>query len=173
MGSSTSAKGEEEDVCISRELVILKFCSDNGIRHEVSSPYNSQSNGHAEASVKNVKGLIIKVSMSGFDNTFFAWRNTVCNNGVASPARNFSSSGVCSVLGQWSSRPPSTFHQGSPCKKKIQSNVSDSVCSDLKLQPRADKLRPFCVGNEVLNPEQRSLESLRCSGWYFKYQQKL
>ena len=50
-----------------------KFCSNNGIQHEVSSPYNTQSNRHAEAGVKNVKGLIVKVSTSGFDDTFFAW----------------------------------------------------------------------------------------------------
>ena len=125
-----------------------KFCSNNGIQHEVSSPYNSQLNRHAEASVKNVKGLIIKVSTSGFDNVFFAWRYTVRSNGVASPAELFFKR---HLHGAWPmvKSPPSTSHQGSPHKKKIRSKVSDSDCSDLKLQPQADKLRPFCVGDEV------------------------
>ena len=34
-------------------------------------------------------------------------------------------------------------------KRKVRSKVSDSDCSDLKLQPWADMLRPFCVGDEV------------------------
>ena len=65
------------------------FCSDYGIRHEVSSPYNSQSNGHAEAGVKNLKNLIQKVPASGFEDALFAWRNTVRSDGVSSPAALF------------------------------------------------------------------------------------
>ena len=65
------------------------FCKDYGIRHEISSPYNSQSNGHAEAGVKNLKGLIHKVAASDFDDALFAWRNTVRSDGVASPAELF------------------------------------------------------------------------------------
>ena len=125
-----------------------KFCSDNGIRHEVSSPYNSQSNGHAEAGVKNVKGLIVKVSTSGFDDAFFAWRNTVRSDGVASPAELFFKR---RLRGAWpmvdQAPPPSLHHQGSPHKKIQSKKVSD--CSDLKLQPRADKLRPLSVGDVV------------------------
>ena len=123
-----------------------KFCSDNGIRHEVSSPYNSQSNGHAEAGVKNVKGLIVKVSTSGFDDAFFAWRNTVRSDGVASPAELFFKR---RLRGAWPmvDQAPSLHHQGSPHKKIQSKKVSD--CSDLKLQPRADKLRPLSVGDVV------------------------
>ena len=125
-----------------------KFCSNYGIQHEVSSPYNSQSNGHAEAAMKNVKDLIVKVSTSGFDDTFFAWQNfALHSNGVNPPPlelffkRCLHSAWPMVEL-------PSTSHQGSPRKKKIQSKVSDSECS-VKLQPWADKLRPFCVGDEV------------------------
>ena len=98
--------------------------------------------------MKNVKGLIVKVSTSGFDDAFFTWRNMVRSNGVASPAELFFKQ--C-LHGTWpivEQAPPTSSHQGSPHKKKIQSKVSDCDCSDLKLQPRADKLRPFCVGDE-------------------------
>ena len=43
---------------------------------------------------------------------------------------------------------PPTSHQGPPCKKKIQSKVSDNDGS-VKLQQWADKLRPFCVVDVV------------------------
>ena len=32
-----------------------RYCGERGIVHEVSSPYNQQSNGHAEAAVKTAK----------------------------------------------------------------------------------------------------------------------
>ena len=34
------------------------FCADNGIKRELSSPYNPESNELAEAAVKNIKTLI-------------------------------------------------------------------------------------------------------------------
>ncbi len=35
-------------------------CKDNGIHHETSKPYNPESNGLAEAAIKNVKKLLVK-----------------------------------------------------------------------------------------------------------------
>ena len=43
------------------------YCKDNGILHETSSPYNPESNGLAEAAVKNVKKLLIKCIKEGTD----------------------------------------------------------------------------------------------------------
>ena len=40
------------------------FCQNNGIRHELSSPYNPESNGLAEAAVKNIKTLILPAATS-------------------------------------------------------------------------------------------------------------
>ena len=36
------------------------FCSQHSIKHKLSSPYNPESNGLAEAAVKNFKSIITK-----------------------------------------------------------------------------------------------------------------
>ena len=41
------------------------FCAEWGITHNVSSPYNHQSNGAAEAAVKSVKHLVTKCTKNG------------------------------------------------------------------------------------------------------------
>ncbi len=43
------------------------YCKDNGILHETSSPYNPESSRLAEATVKNVKKLLIKCIKEGTD----------------------------------------------------------------------------------------------------------
>ena len=53
------------------------FCEENDIQHELSSPYNPQSNGLAEAAVKNAKQLLIKCKEDGtsFQSALSDWRN--------------------------------------------------------------------------------------------------
>ena len=53
-----------------------EYCKSRGITHELSSPYNPRSNGHAEAAVKIAKHLLIKTSPSDFPAALAAWRNT-------------------------------------------------------------------------------------------------
>ena len=38
----------------------VQFCDENGIKHELSSPYNPRANGLAESGVKIVKNLLLK-----------------------------------------------------------------------------------------------------------------
>ena len=67
-----------------------KLCQDHGITHELSSPYNPQSNGLAESAVKQVKYLLIK-SEGDMDKclvTLSEWRNIPRANG-SSPAQLF------------------------------------------------------------------------------------
>ena len=40
------------------------FCQNNSIKHELSSPYNPESKGLAEAAVKNIKTLILPAATS-------------------------------------------------------------------------------------------------------------
>ncbi|CAB4046315.1 Transposon Ty3-G Gag-Pol poly, partial [Paramuricea clavata] len=55
--------------------------------HETSSPYNSRSNGLAEAAVKNVKYLMIKCgNWKDFKKALSEWRNVPREDG-SSPAQ--------------------------------------------------------------------------------------
>lgn len=47
-----------------------------GVQHNVSSPHYHQSNGHAEAAVKQVKKLIAKIAPSGTIHEDLEHRNT-------------------------------------------------------------------------------------------------
>ncbi|XP_063886394.1 uncharacterized protein LOC135114421 [Scylla paramamosain] len=58
------------------------FAEQWGVRHIVTSPHYPQANGHAEAAVKSIKHLILKVAPSGdidceeFDRGLLELRNT-------------------------------------------------------------------------------------------------
>ena len=58
------------------------FCQEWGIRHELSSPYNPRSNGHAEAAVKSMKQLLAKYNSKweDFEMALLEWRNTPRQN---------------------------------------------------------------------------------------------
>ena len=64
-----------------------QFCNLNNIEHQTSSPYNPQSNGLAEAGVKNAKHLLTKCMQTGenFQRALSAWRNIPREDG-SSPA---------------------------------------------------------------------------------------
>ena len=66
------------------------FCQAHGITHELSSPYNPESNGLAEATVKNMKSLVLRCKSKGenFNHALAAWRNMVRQDGT-SPAQLF------------------------------------------------------------------------------------
>ncbi len=67
-----------------------EFCKEKGIVHELSSPYHPQSNGLAEAAVKQAKFLLLKTKESGedFATALSAWRITPRPDG-GSPAHLF------------------------------------------------------------------------------------
>ena len=52
------------------------FCEGHGIKHERSSPYNHQSNGLAEVTIRSLKGLLSKVEGQNFEKAFACWRNS-------------------------------------------------------------------------------------------------
>jgi hypothetical protein len=63
------------------------FCKKLGIIHELASPYNPRSNGHAEAAVKNMKYLLEKYdgNWNKFKSALLEWRNTPSSADPLSP----------------------------------------------------------------------------------------
>ena len=61
------------------------FCSNNGIKHELCSAYNPESNELAEAGVKNMKALEREENL---EEAIAAWRNMARNDGMT-PAELF------------------------------------------------------------------------------------
>ena len=64
------------------------FCLEKGIGWELSSPYNSQSNGLAEAAVKAMKRLVLAVDSNLLPHAIQEWRNTPRADGI-SPSMAF------------------------------------------------------------------------------------
>ena len=66
------------------------FCSNYGIKHELSSAYNPESNGLAESAVKSMKSLVSRCSRAGqpLHQAIAAWRNMAREDGY-SPAQLF------------------------------------------------------------------------------------
>ena len=75
-----------------RSSAFASFCSEWNICHDPSSPYNPQSNGAAEAAVKALKHLLMKIgkgdayNSSAFREGLLEWRNTP-GAGGASPTQ--------------------------------------------------------------------------------------
>ena len=61
-----------------------RFCADNSIIHELSSPYNPESNGLAESAVKIMKTLVIscKTEKESLTKAIAAWRNMTREDGT-------------------------------------------------------------------------------------------
>ena len=74
-----------------RSYEFQKFLQKYSVKHRMFSPYNSQSNGHAEINVKAMKQLILKTTDNGniendnFLTAILEYRNTPKHNGL-SPA---------------------------------------------------------------------------------------
>jgi len=66
------------------------FCTSHDIVHELSSAHHHESNGHAEAAVKNMKYLLQKEkTWDSFNRALLEWRNTPRASNATSPAQAF------------------------------------------------------------------------------------
>ncbi|PCJ22642.1 MAG: hypothetical protein COA94_08945, partial [Rickettsiales bacterium] len=65
------------------------YCLQHDIRHRKSSPYNPQSNGLAEAAVKNVKHLMMRTPSEDFPAALAIWRATPRSHQEDSPSKLF------------------------------------------------------------------------------------
>ena len=66
----------------------VDWCEDQEIKHELSSAYHHESNGHAESAVKAMKHLLAKTeSWTKFRKALIEWRNTPRCSDDLSPAQ--------------------------------------------------------------------------------------
>ena len=75
-------------------------CCSWGFSHVTSSPYHSQGNGKAEATVEIAKGMLKKVNQDNLDMSLaiLAWRNTPTEGAYYSPAQKLQSRRTCTQL---------------------------------------------------------------------------
>ena len=118
------------------------FCASNGIKHETSSPYNAQSNGLAEAAVKNVKAILNSSDLTHqkFKTALTTFRNTPRHNG-ASPAQLF--------LGR-------SMRQQTPILRNALRCISDSERKDFEARRAKDADKT----EKQMNSHARHLSSL-------------
>ena len=126
------------------------FCSSFGIEKETSSPYHAQSNGLAEAAVKQTKRLLKKCNFHfpTFQHRLLHWRNIPRADGF-SPAQMFF--GFRQNFGQFEISPPPFID-----RKTISLSRSREHASSSK------ELPPFAIGDRVLIQNPKTLEWDNC-----------
>jgi transposase InsO family protein len=134
-----------------------EFCAKHNIEHELSSPYNPQSNGLAEAGVKNVKRLLKKCRKAGkhFPSALLEWRNTPRADGV-SPAQVFFGRRQRTLLPALPRvNLPDSIQQFGEIRKKAK-DIKDEQRNVLR-----QELPVFQIGEEVLvqHPKDKMWES--------------
>ena len=83
-----------------RAQVYEEFAPQWGFSHVTSSPYHSQGNGKAEATVKIAKSMLKKVTQDNLDISLaiLAWRNTTTKGGHHCPVQKLQSQRTCTQL---------------------------------------------------------------------------
>ena len=113
-----------------------EFCESSGILHQLSSPYNSRSNGSAESGVKAVKAVMAKCQPSCWEEAFSGLQSS-CNSTGNSPASLFFGRNMRSPL---------------PVLDNLQ-----PLTPSINIDSPPDKLRPLRIGQRVRLQDQRSL----------------
>ena len=149
-----------------------KFCKDNAIEHELSSPYNPRSNGLAESAVKNVKYLLKKCSSDGsnFKKALLEWRNVPRADGI-SPSQLFLNRRQKTQLPMPRARMASDLEGQNMREVRKNSLQQNRVAHDKRAVPRAG----FQVGTHVRlqDPHTRKwdivgqIEDISVSGSYY------
>ena len=122
-----------------------------GVRHEMSSPHYPQSNGHAEAAVKAVKYLIMKVAPTGtlnedFDRGLLELRNTPRQDG-RSPAQVLYGRPLRSLIPAHSASFASKWQAKTEvCERRAAARSMDVR---LRYDSHAKPLPPLRLGDQV------------------------
>ena len=119
------------------------FCSARGIIHEKTSPYHPASNGHAEAAVKSMKGLLRKCEQrrEPYEKAIVAWRNLPRADGF-SPAAMFLGRSPRTLLPEIP-RGSTDLTQASEARREMQNRVKREH------DKRAKELPKLNIGDQV------------------------
>ena len=107
-----------------------QFCTDNGILHELASPYHPQSNGLVEISIRIVKSIMKKISPMALDKTLAKFNN-MCRNDKDSPNSLLFKRQLCNHL---------------PIASGLQPLTEPPSA---ELNTKSDKLRPLSINQTV------------------------
>ena len=118
------------------------YCKEKKIAKETSSAYYPQSNGLAEAAVKQMKYLLLKYdgNMRSFKTALLHWRNTPKSDGT-SPAQMFF--GQAQNFGLPQLTPPSTVDRPLVKADRDRSEAN----SKARFDEHAHPLQPFSLGD--------------------------
>ena len=130
------------------------WCSEHGVAHETTSPYNPQSNGHAEAAVKQAKYLLKKcdANLRHFEDALAAWCRTPRADGL-SPADLFFGRRLRSLLPSIQPSPVSSTDLSHSLSKR----ALDREAAKARLDARSRPLPPCLPGQPVVlqNPHTK------------------
>ena len=121
-----------------------EFCRANGINKQLSSPYNPQSNGLAEAAVKQMKFLLKKTGSSEdkFRPALLAWRNMPRADGY-SPTQMFF--GYRQLFGQMTL----DTHSFTDRQTALESRDKTTRNAQTSFDKRSKDLKPLNIGQRV------------------------
>ena len=119
------------------------FCADHSIIHELSSPYNPESNGLAESAVKIMKSLVTtcKMQKESLTRAIAAWRNMTREDGT-SPSQLFFGRRQKQIL-------PMLPGSLAPSKQDIMARDKISAAKTKYRNLHTKHYAPFQVGGKV------------------------
>ena len=127
----------------------VQFCTGNGIKHELSAPYNPRSNGLAELGVKIVKSILIKCLVEGKDvqHALYEWRNAPRAHGFSPTQLMFGRSQNMLLFQPSGALEPISFTEAAEAKDKHFDSQKAAYNRDkieLKMLAPDEKVRVQC-----------------------------
>ena len=133
-----------------------EFCRSHGIDHALSSAFNPESNGLAEAAVKNCKHLLLKCIDDGsdFNDALLTWRTTPKANGP-SPASLFRHRALKTALPSLDAT--RKFHTTSEMRSMVEQRQKQFDITTERVNDRGNDLEPIEDGIrvDVKDPKHR------------------
>ena len=110
----------------------VKFCEENGIMHELSSPYSPRSNGLAESGDKIVKTLLQKClhERGDMQRVLYEWRNMPKSHGFSPAQLLFGRSQNMLLPQPQSAFSPIDFHAAAVARDQLFSSQADHYNRD-------------------------------------------